>query len=350
MKKVLITGITGQDGSYLAEFLLEKGYEVWGMYRRSSVDGHFARIEHLKGKINLVCADLLDINSLSKIIKEIKPDEIYNLASQSQVLVSFDQKLLTNEINWLGVERLLNLIKEYIPHSKFYQASTSEMFGGFSETSQNEESPFNPVSPYAKAKLMAHRAVQRERENNLFGCCGILFNHESPRRGIEFVTRKLTEGVARIKLSLPQRETGKDYLEMGNLDAKRDWGFAGDYVEAMWLMMQQEKPEDYVIATGETHSVREFVEEAFRNIGMEPIMWEGEGANEVGKYNGKIVIKINPKFFRPVEVNYLLGNPEKAKRELGWNPRKTSFKELAKMMVESDLNKLREREFSLVNS
>ena len=263
MKKVLITGITGQDGSYLAEFLLEKGYEVWGMYRRSSVDGHFARIEHLKGKINLVCADLLDINSLSKIIKEIKPDEIYNLASQSQVLVSFDQKLLTNEINWLGVERLLNLIKEYIPHSKFYQASTSEMFGGFSETSQNEESPFNPVSPYAKAKLMAHRAVQRERENNLFGCCGILFNHESPRRGIEFVTRKLTEGVARIKLSLPQRETGKDYLEMGNLDAKRDWGFAGDYVEAMWLMMQQEKPEDYVIATGETHSVREFVEEAF---------------------------------------------------------------------------------------
>ena len=332
MKKVLITGITGQDGGYLAEFLLKKGYEVYGMYRRSSVDNHFGRIEHLKGKIKLVCADLLDAYSLNKIIKEIKPDEIYNLASQSQVRVSFDQPVLTNEINWFGVERLLNSIKEYVPNVKFYQASTSEMFGDVVETPQSETTPFNPVSPYGKAKLRAHQAVQREREKGLFACSGILFNHESPRRGLEFVTRKLTDGIARIKLGLPQRETGKDYLEMGNLEAKRDWGFAGDYVVAMWLMLQQDKPKDYVISTGETHTVREFIETAANYTGIK-IKWEGKGIEEIGyDQNGKKIIAINKKFFRPAEVNLLMGDSTKARTELGWKP-KTKFNGIIKMMV-----------------
>ncbi len=334
MKKALITGITGQDGGYLAELLLKKGYEVYGMHRRCSVDNYFGRIEHLKGKIKLVCADLLDAGSLNKIIKEIRPDEIYNLASQSQVRVSFDQPYLTKEINWLGVERLLDSIKEYVPNAKFYQASTSEMFGEVLETPQNEKTPFNPISPYGKAKLKAHQAVQRERENGLFGCCGILFNHESPRRGLEFVTRKLTDGIARIKLGLPQRETGKDYLEMGNLEAKRDWGFAGDYVEAMWLMLQKDKPDDYVISTGEFHTVREFIETAADYAGIK-IKWEGKGIGEIGyDQNGKKIISINEKFFRPAEVNLLMGDSTKARKKLGWKP-KTKFNGLIKMMVEA---------------
>ncbi len=345
MKKALITGITGQDGSYLAELLLSKGYEVWGMYRRSSTDSHFERIKHLSGKINLIEGELFDISSLYKVIKEVKPGEIYNLASQSQVRVSFDQPLFTKEINWLGVERLFDLIKEIVPHAKFYQASTSEMFGNTPKSPQNEDTPFKPVSPYAEAKLKAHEATIRAREEGLFACSGILFNHESPRRGIEFVTRKLTDAIARIKLGLPQRETGKDYLEMGNLDSKRDWGFAGDYVEAMWLMLQQEKPQDYVIATGENHSIRELAEVAAEVVGIK-IRWEGKGVNEVGyDQNGKKIIIINEKFFRPKEINELRGDYSKARKILGWKP-KTTFKELVKMMVESDLNKLKREELN----
>ena len=341
MKKVLVTGITGQDGSYLAESLLKKGYEVYGMYRRSSIDNHFERIEHLYGQIKLACGDLSDYSSLDKIIKETKPDEIYNLAAQSQVRISFDQPILTKELNWLGVERLLELTEKYVPEAKFYQASTSELYGDVLETPQNERTPFNPISPYAKAKLKAHEAIKRERNKGLFACGGILFNHESPRRGLEFVTRKITDGVVRNRLDISQRETGKKYLEIGNLDAERDWGFAGDYVEAMWLMLQQDKPNDYVIATGETHSVREFIEEAFNVVGV-PITWVGKGINERGKCEGKTVVKINPKFFRPKEVHKLKGDASRARRILGWKPR-TSFKDLIKIMVESDLRRLQKK-------
>ncbi len=337
VKRALITGITGQDGSYLAELLLKKGYEVWGMHRRSSSDNHLERVEHLAGKINLVCGDLSDFSSLDKIIKEIKPDEIYNLASQSHVRISFDQPILTKEINWLGVERILNLVKNYVPYARVYQASTSEMFGNVEESPQSETTRLKPVSPYGESKLKAHEAVRKAREERIFACGGILFNHESPKRGIEFVTRKITDAVARFKLGLPQR-TGKNYLELGNLDAKRDWGYSGDYVEAMWLMLQQEKPQDFVIATGETHSIREFVEEAFKVLNMD-LRWEGEGVNEVGISDGKIVIRINPYFFRPVEIHQLRGDYSKAKNEMGWKP-KTTFKELVEIMVKSDLEKL----------
>ncbi|MFH0936567.1 MAG: GDP-mannose 4,6-dehydratase [Candidatus Woesearchaeota archaeon] len=340
MKKALITGITGQDGSYLSELLLDNGYEVYGMYRRCSVDHYFDRIEHLKGKINLVCGDLLDFGSLDKIIRNIRPDEIYNLAAQSQVRISFDQEFLTKEINWFGVERLLELVKEYVPNARFYQAATSEMFGEVLETPQNEKTPFNPVSPYAKAKLKAYEAVVRERKNGLFGCCGILFNHESPKRGLEFVTRKFTDGIVRIKLGLPQRETGKNYLEIGNLDAKRDWGYAGDYVEAMWLMLQQDLPDDYVISTNKNHSVREFIDISANYIGIK-INWKGKYLDEEGyDQNGNLIIKINPNLFRPIEVNHLLGDHSKAKEKLGWKP-KVSFEELVKMMIDSDMSKLK---------
>jgi len=338
----LITGITGQDGGYLAEFLLEKGYEVYGMYRRSSIDSHLERVEHLKGKIKLVCGEMTDIGSLAKIIKEVKPDEIYNLASQSHVGLSFDQEYYTNEVNWLGVERLLDCIKKYAPNAKLYQASTSELFGEALETPQSEKTPFNPISPYSRAKLKAHNAIKREREKGLFACAGILFNHESPQRGIGFVTRKFTDGIARIKLRLPQRETGESYLEMGNLEARRDWGYAKDYVKAMWMMLQQDKPQDYVIATGENHSVREFIEAAAEVVGIK-ITWKGEGVNEKGyDQDGNNIITINPKFFRPNEIHTLRGDATKAKAELGWTP-KISFKELVKEMVESDLRKLQKR-------
>ncbi|MFA4887928.1 MAG: GDP-mannose 4,6-dehydratase, partial [Candidatus Nanoarchaeia archaeon] len=236
----LVTGITGQDGSYLAEFLLSKEYKVYGMFRESSTDDHLGRVSHLDGKITLICGEMSDRGSLTKVIKETKPDEIYNLAAQSQVRLSFDQEDYTNEVNWLGVEKLLDVIKEYSPKSKLYQASTSELFGKVQESPQSEKTPFNPISPYAQSKLKAHRAVERERSQGLFACSGILFNHESPRRGIEFVTRKITDGLVRIKLRIPQRESGKDYLELGNLEARRDWGHARDYVRAMWLMLQQD--------------------------------------------------------------------------------------------------------------
>ncbi len=259
MKKALITGITGQDGSYLAEFLLEKGYEVYGMVRRSSSDEHLSRIKHLNGKVHLVSGDLLDYASLNKIIEKVKPHEMYNLAAQSDVRVSFDQPFFTQEATWLAVERLLEIIERVCPECKFYQASTSELFGDVVESPQNEQTPFNPVSPYAVAKLRAHNAVKRARKRGLFACSGILFNHESPRRGLGFVTRKITDGLARIKLGLPQRETGKAYLELGNMEAKRDWGFAGDYVKAMWMMLQQDTLEDFVVSTNQTHSVRDLL-------------------------------------------------------------------------------------------
>ena len=338
-KTALITGITGQDGSYLAEFLLEKGYEVYGMHRRNSTDRYFERINHLEGKINLVCADLSDSCSLERVIDTIMPDEVYNLAAQSQVAISFQQPHLTNEINWLGVERLLDLVKNYVPKAKFYQASTSELYGKALESPQNEETPFNPVSPYAESKLKAHESIQRAKEKEIFACSGILFNHESPRRGIEFITRKITDGLSRVKLGLPQRVTGKNYLEIGNLEAERDWGYAGDYVKAMWLMLQNDLPEDFVIATGKCHSVRDFVEEAADQLGLE-ISWDGKGVNEKGyDKTGKTIVAVNEEFFRPAEVDILYGNSSKARKELGWKS-KTSFKDLVKMMVEADLKKL----------
>jgi len=340
-KRALITGITGQDGSYLAEFLLNKGgYEVFGMYRRSSIDSHFERVDHLKGKINLVCADLLDSCSLEKVISDVMPDEVYNLAAQSQVRISFKQPYLTDEINRYGVERLLDSVKKHVPNSKFYQASTSELYGGVSESPQNEETPFNPVSPYAESKLNAHKTIQRVREEGMFACSGILFNHESPRRGIEFITRKITDGFSRFKLGLPQRVTGKNHLEIGNLEAKRDWGYAGDYVEAMWLMLQNDVPEDFVIATGECHSVRDFVEETANQLGIE-IRWHGEGVNETGYelYTGKLIVAVNEEFFRPVEVHQLVGDYSKAEKRFGWIP-KTKFNRLVKIMVEADLKEL----------
>jgi len=342
-RRALITGITGQDGGYLAEFLLSKGYEVYGMYRRCSVDDHLKKIEHLKERIHLVQGDLLDSYSLDKVVKETQPDEVYNLGAQSQVAVSFHQPIVTREINWYGVERLFKSLEENLMKFKFYQASTSELFGKALETPQTEETPFNPVSPYASAKFEAYNFIQRKRKEGFFACNGILFNHESPRRGIEFVTRKITDGAARIKLGLPQRVTGKDYLELGNLDSKRDWGFAGDYVEAMWLILQKEKPSDYVISTGENHSIREFVGEAFNLLDL-PLTWEGEGINEKGKFNGKTLVKVNPEFYRPAEVSYLLGNSQKAKKELGWEP-KVKFNELIRKMVESDLEKLKSKKF-----
>ena len=331
-KKALITGLTGQDGAYLAEFLLTKGYEVYGMHRRTSME-IFDRIQNLIKKINLIDGDVTDMGSIIRIIKEIQPDEIYNLAGQSFVPASWTQPISTAEINAVGVLNVLEAIRLINPKIKFYQASTSEMFGKVQEIPQTEKTPFYPRSPYGVSKVFGYWITRNYRESyGLFACNGILFNHEAPRRGKQFVTRKITHSVAKIKLGY------QDFFEIGNLDAKRDWGFAGDFVEIMWLMLQQEKPEDYVIGTGETHSVREFVEEAFKIVGM-PIIWEGRGLEEVGKYNGKVVIKINPKFYRPAEVDYLLADPSKAKKELGWEP-KTTFKELVKIMVESDLNHL----------
>lgn len=340
-KKALITGITGQDGSYLAEFLLEKGYSVYGMVRRSSLDTNLHRINHLKGKVNLISADLTDLYSLEKVFEQVMPDEIYNLAAQSDVGISFKQPYYTREVTFLGVERLLHCMKKYTPKSKFYQASTSELFGQTDSEVQSEKSKFNPVSPYAESKLEAHNLVRQYRGEGFFTCAGILFNHESPRRGLNFVTRKITEGLARIKLGIPQRETGKDYLELGNLDSKRDWGHAKDYVRAMWLILQQDKPQDYVISTGENHSVRDFVNTAARELGIK-IKWVGEGVNEVG-YNarGKKIISVNPNFFRPAEVGYLKGDSSKAKKELGWKPI-ISFEDLVKEMTQADLKRLKD--------
>lgn len=334
MSKAFITGITGQDGSYLAEFLLEKGYEVHGLVRRSSID-NTNRISHLLGepkRVTLHYGDMTDAGSLNRILYKIEPDEVYNLAAQSHVKVSFDIPQYTGDVNAIGTVILLESISEVNPKIKFYQASSSELFGKVREIPQNENTPFYPRSPYAVSKLYAYWITVNYRESyDLFACNGILFNHESPRRGETFVTRKITRGIANIL-------RGKiDCLYLGNLDAKRDWGFAGDYVEAMWLILQQEKPDDYVVATGETHTVREFCELAFKAVGIN-LIWEGKGLEEKGvdKDTGKVLVRVSKEFFRPAEVDLLLGDPTKAKTKLGWKPR-VSFEELVEMMVKSDL-------------
>lgn len=314
--KALITGITGQDGSYLAELLLSKGYEVYGIVRRSSTQ-NFERISHIQHKIHLLEADLLDQVSLTQALEDVQPNEVYNLAAQSFVPTSWKQPVLTAEFTAVGVSRLLEAIRAACPETKFYQASSSEMFGKVQEIPQTERTPFYPRSPYGVAKVYGHHITVNYRESyNLFAVSGILFNHESPRRGLEFVTRKITDGVAKIKMGLAKE------LRLGNLDAKRDWGFAGDYVNAMWLMLQQSKPNDYVVATGEGHTVREFAEIAFEVAGLNYEDW----------------IVTDPKLLRPAEVDSLLGNPARAEKELKWK-REVSFEKMIQLMVEGDLER-----------
>ena len=342
-KRALITGITGQDGSYLAELLLSKGYEVWGMIRRSS-SFNTGRIDHLYQdphapdvRMHLKYGDLNDASSINRILKEVQPDEIYNLGAQSHVMVSFEIPEYTSEVTGLGTIRLLEAMREVQCKARFYQASSSELYGKVLETPQSETTPFYPRSPYAAAKAYAFYVTRNYRESyGMFAVNGILFNHESPRRGETFVTRKITRGVAAIATG--QQST----LFLGNLDAKRDWGYAGDYVEAMWLMLQADTPDDYVVATGETHSVREFCELAFAEADL-PIRWKGEGINEVGiGPDNQILIQIDPRYFRPAEVDLLLGDATKAQRELGWQP-KVGFPELVNRMVTHDLFEARER-------
>ncbi len=317
-KKALITGVTGQDGSYLAEFLLSKGYQVFGLIRRSSTI-NFERIAHLQDRVELIPGDLLDPSSLISALQQVNPNEVYNLAAQSFVPTSWCQPVLTGEFTALGVTRLLEAIRVVDPKIRFYQASSSEMFGMVEESPQNEKTRFYPRSPYGIAKLYGHWMTVNARESyGLFACSGILFNHESPRRGIEFVTRKVTYGAARIKLGI------QDTLKMGNLDAERDWGFAGDYVEAMWMMLQQAKPDDYVVATGVTHTVQRLLEVAFGHLGL-----------DYRKH-----VEIDPGLHRPAEVHHLLGDYSKARRVLGWQPRVT-FEELIPMMVDADVERLR---------
>jgi GDPmannose 4,6-dehydratase len=343
-KRALITGVTGQDGAYLAEMLLEKGYEVHGIKRRASLF-NTARIDHLyqdrhEEDVNffLHYGDMTDSTNLIRIIQDVQPDEIYNLAAQSHVQVSFETPEYTANADALGTLRLLEAIRilRLENKTKFYQASTSELYGKVQETPQSETTPFYPRSPYAAAKLYAYWITVNYREAyNMFACNGILFNHESPLRGETFVTRKITRAVARIHLGL------QDRLYLGNLDAKRDWGHAKDYVEAMWLMLQQEKPDDYVVATGQTHQVREFVELAFAEAGIE-IEWQGSGVEEKGvdKRDGRILVEVDPRYFRPTEVDLLLGNPEKVKQKLGWEP-KVTFGELVRVMVQADIEEAR---------
>jgi GDPmannose 4,6-dehydratase len=320
LPKALITGVTGQDGSYLAELLLSKGYEVVGVVRRTSHHS-YERIEHLLDRIEVVAADLLDQHSLTVVLQDTRPDEVYNLAAQSYVPTSWTQPVLTGEFTALGVTRILEAVRLVHPLAKFYQASSSEMFGRVTETPQRETTSFYPRSPYGVAKVYGHWITVNYRESyDLYAVSGILFNHESPRRGIEFVTRKVTDGAARIKLGLARE------LRLGNLDARRDWGFAGDYVEAMWRMLQQATPQDYVIGTGQTHSVRELVEAAFGHVGLD---WRKH-------------VVTDPKYMRPAEVDLLQADPSKARRELGWTPQ-VGFNELVAMMVDADLARLSER-------
>ena len=331
MKHALITGITGQDGSYLAELLLEKGYEVYGIMRRKSVVD-YGNVEHIKDKIHFIYADMTDPISLITAMKISQADEVYNLAAQSFVATSWEQPLATADIDALGVTNMLEAIRTVKPEARFYQASTSEMFGLVQAIPQTETTPFYPRSPYGVAKLYGHWITKNYRESyDLYACSGILFNHESERRGKEFVTRKITDAVARIKLGV------QDHLEIGNMDSKRDWGHSKDYVKAMWLLLQQDHADDYVIATNETRTVREFVEVAFGHVGIE-IEWEGTGVDEIGKdkATGKTIVKVNPQFFRPAEVDILLGNPAKAEKELGWK-REISFSQLVERMVKNDL-------------
>lgn len=330
-KHALITGVTGQDGSYLAELLLEKGYEVYGIMRRKSVVD-YGNVEHIKDKIHFIYADMTDPVSLITAMKISQADEVYNLAAQSFVATSWEQPLATADIDALGVTNMLEAIRTVKPEARFYQASTSEMFGLVQAIPQTETTPFYPRSPYGVAKLYGHWITKNYRESyDLYACSGILFNHESERRGKEFVTRKITDAVARIKLGV------QDHLELGNMDSKRDWGHSKDYVKAMWLLLQQDHADDYVIATNETRTVREFVEVAFGHVGIE-VEWSGEGVDEIGKdkATGKTIVKVNPKFFRPAEVDILLGNPAKAEKELGWK-REISFSQLVERMVKNDL-------------
>ncbi len=316
-KRALITGVSGQDGSYLAEFLLEKGYDVWGIVRRLSAE-NYERIEHIRDRIHLVQGDLLDQSSLAAALVQSEPDEVYNLAAQSFVPTSWTQPVLTTEFNAVGVTRLLEAVRQVNPAVRFYQASSSEMYGKVREVPQGEDTPFHPRSPYGVAKVYGHFITVNYRESYDMHCTsGILFNHESPRRGIEFVTRKVSDGVARIKLGL-QTE-----LAMGNLEAQRDWGFAGDYVEAMWMMLQQDEPDDYVIATGETHSVERLVDVAFSHVGLD---WHDH-------------VTLDDRFVRPAEIDLLIGDRSKAETKLGWTP-KVTFEELVKMMVDADLERL----------
>ncbi len=338
-KKALITGVTGQDGSYLSEFLLAKGYEVHGVIRRSSVDFR-ERIAHLEGHadFHLHYADLSDSMSVMQVMGKVRPGEVYNLAAQSHVQVSFDSPEYTADIDAVGVLRLLEAIRlcGLTDSCRFYQASTSELYGKVEEVPQNEETPFHPYSPYAVAKLYGFWIVKEYREAyGMYACSGILFNHESERRGETFVTRKITLAAARIA----QEKQEKLYL--GNLSSLRDWGYAPDYVECMWLILQQKQPSDYVIATGEQHSVREFATIAFRHVGID-LRWEGDGAEEKGidKATGKVVVEVSPDFYRPTDVINLLGDPTKARRELGWNPSKTPFEQLVRKMVDADMAKV----------
>ena len=344
MKKALITGITGQDGSYLTELLLKKGYEVHGIIRRSSSFNTF-RIDHLykdesilNKSLFLHYGDLTDSSNLNRLVEKIQPDEIYNLGAQSHVQVSFELPEYTAEVDGVGTLRFLDAIRETGIKTKFYQASTSELYGKVQEIPQTEQTPFYPRSPYGVAKLYAYWIVVNYREAyDIFACNGILFNHESERRGKTFVTRKISVAVSKIILGL------QDSLSIGNLDAKRDWGYAPEYCEGMWRMLQAEKPDDYVMATGETHTVREFIEESFDVLGEE-IIWEGEGIDEKGilKSSGQMVVNINPRYFRPTEVELLIGNASKAKTNLGWVP-KVTFAELVKIMVTADYNKQKVR-------
>ena len=331
MKRALITGVNGQDGSYLAELLLEKGYKVYGLMRRkSSVD--YGNVEHIKDKIEFIYADMADVVSLTNAMRISQADEVYNLAAQSFVGTSWEQPVATAEIDGIGALNMLEAIRMIKPNAKFYQASTSEMYGLVQAIPQNEDTPFYPRSPYGVAKLYGHWITKNYRESyDMYACSGILFNHESERRGKEFVTRKITDAVARIKFGV------QEVLELGNLDAKRDWGHAKDYVRAMWLMLQQDEADDYVIATNETRTVREFVERAFMYVGIE-IIWEGSEVNEIGKdkATGKTVVKINPDFFRPAEVDILIGDPNKAETKLGWK-REIPFVELVERMIKNDL-------------
>ncbi len=345
MKKALITGTTGQDGSYLTEILLEKGYEVHGMIRRSS-SFNTGRIDHIinndkyKDSFHFHHGDVTDATNLNRLLEKIEPDEIYNLAAQSHVQVSFEIPDYTGQVDALGTLRFLDAIRETQLDTKFYQASTSELYGKVQETPQNETTPFYPRSPYAVAKLYAYWIIINYREAyNLFACNGILFNHESPRRGETFVTRKISRAVARIKEGL------QESLLLGNIDSKRDWGYAPEYCEGMWLMLQQEQPGDFVLATGKQHSVREFVELSFKEVDIN-LEWKGRGIHEVGINidTEKVIVRINPKYYRPTEVDTLLGDSSKAKNELGWESKTTLF-ELVKKMVKSDWEKVKKRGF-----
>ncbi len=334
-KRAFITGVTGQDGSYLAELLLAKGYEVWGMVRRAS-SINTQRVDHLKAdevgqRFHLVNGDLDDASSLNRILKSVTPHEIYNLGAQSHVKISFDIPDYTGEVTALGCVRLLEAMRDLGLEARFYQASSSEMYGKVEETPQSEKTPFHPRSPYAVAKVYAHDITRNYREAyGIFAVNGILFNHESPRRGENFVTRKITRALAAIRAGRQKR------LVLGNMDASRDWGFAGDYVEAMWLMLQADEPRDYVVATGETHTVREFCELAFAHAGL-PVHFEGSGLTEKGiAEDGRVLIEVDPEYFRPSEVDFLLGDSTFARKMLGWEPR-TSFQQLVEMMVDADI-------------